>query len=199
MDVDDRLVEITGAGHQVDIDLVYAGAGNLTGRPIYANACCLLHRDAEPRLRHAGELAALCGLRLKVLDAYRPPQAQERLWQSFPDPVYVADAAQGSNHTRGVAVDVTLAEAGGADLDMGTPFDSMELRAHHQAPGLSPQIQRNRFALVGIMAMAGFLAIDSEWWHYELPGARGFPLLQDGRVRCAEKAGNPPPAAAQGG
>jgi D-alanyl-D-alanine dipeptidase len=184
MPCDDRLVEITPERHQVVIDLAYARADNLTGKSIYAGNRCLLHRAAEPGLLRAAAMAALCGLRLKVLDAYRPQQAQERLWRCLPDPEYVAEAGRGSNHTRGVALDVTLVDPQGEELDMGTGFDAMAEPAHHLASGLPPAASRNRFVLVGIMAMAGFRALESEWWHYELPGARSFPLLQDDRIAC---------------
>lgn len=184
MRCDDRLVEITRERHQVTIELAYARAGNFTGHPIYAAECCLLHLEAEPGLLRAAAMALMAGLRLKLLDAYRPQQAQDRLWRFLPNPLYVAEAGRGSNHSRGVALDVTLEDPQGRELDMGTPFDAMEPRAHHLAPGLGPEVNRNRFLLLGIMAHAGFRAIESEWWHYELPEARAFPLLQDERVPC---------------
>jgi len=184
MHKDDRLVEITAERHQVAIDLVYARAGNFTGRPIDATGGCLLPREAEPGLLRAAAMAAMAGLRLKLLDTYRPQQAQDRLWQFLPDPLYVAEAGRGSNHSRGVALDVTLEGPDGRELDMGTAFDAMEARAHHLAPGLGPEVNRNRFLLLGIMAHAGFRAIESEWWHYELPEARAFPLLDDDRLPC---------------
>lgn len=184
MHCDDRLVEITCEQDKVLIDLIYAQAGNLTGRPIYATALCLLRREAATCLHRATELAALCDLRLKILDAYRPPEAQERLWQCIRDPRYVAKVEDGSNHSRGAAVDLTFVNAQGEELDMGTPFDAMEDLAHHFVPGLPAQVQRNRLLLLGIMTQAGFRYLDSEWWHYDLPEARSFPLLQDGRITC---------------
>ena len=48
-----RLVEITPATHRVDIDLVYATDRNLTGKPIYRHAHCLLLAPAEAALRRA--------------------------------------------------------------------------------------------------------------------------------------------------
>ena len=183
---DEELVEITGLDNELVIDLAYAGAGNLTGQVIYEEARCLLHRDAAACLRRAAGLALLAGLRLKVFDAYRPPAAQDRLWRLLPDSRYVADARVGSNHSRGVAVDVTLVNGAGKELDMGTAFDAMLDASHHLAPGLPPAVHRNRFLLLGLMAQAGFRPIDSEWWHYELPDARTFPLVLDGRIRCRE-------------
>ena len=71
--VESRLVELTPERHRLVIGLAYAAPGNFTGRAIYANTCCLLRREAAQGLARAAELAALCGFRLKVLDAYRPP------------------------------------------------------------------------------------------------------------------------------
>lgn len=184
MGIDERLVEITGERHGVAIDLVYARAGNLTGRPIYATGCCLLRREAEACLTRAVHLAGLAGLRLKLFDAYRPPAAQVRLWKSLPDPRYVADAEMGSNHSRGTAVDVTLMDLDGKELEMGTGFDAMIDLSHHHHPELPPLEQRNRLWLLGIMTQAGFKAITSEWWHYELPDARSYPVLTDDRMIC---------------
>ena len=93
----------------VDIDLIYATPANITGRTIYTNMVCLLHADAAAALRAAADLAAAQGCRLRVYDAFRPVEAQWRLWEAFPDPEFVADPREGSNHARGVAVDLTLA------------------------------------------------------------------------------------------
>ena len=180
--MDDRLVELDPDRHGLAIGLAYAGAGNLAGAPVYGNRRCLLHRDAEPGLVRAAAWAAQCGLRLKVLDAYRPPWAQERLWQALPDPRFVASAEEGSCHTRGVAVDVTLEDLQGRELDMGVPFDAMVDEARHFHPALAPAVQRHRAVLLAVMTQAGFQASDTEWWHYQLPGARAYPLLQDDRL-----------------
>lgn len=180
--MDDRLVELDPERHGLAIGLAYAGPGNLAGAPVYGNRRCLVHRDAEPGLVRAAAWAAQCGLRLKVLDAYRPPWAQERLWQALPDPRFVASAAVGSCHTRGVAVDVTLEDFQGGELDMGVPFDAMVDEARHFHPSLVPAVQRNRAVLLAIMIHAGFQASDTEWWHYQLPAAGAYPLLQDDRL-----------------
>ena len=120
-----------------------------------------------------------------MFDGYRPPKAQEIFWKHLPDPRYVADIVQGSNHSRGVAVDLTLVDERGQELDMGTTFDTMNERSHHFDPGLSVQAQRNRLWLLAIMTQAGFKRIDSEWWHYELPEALEFPLISDDSIPCS--------------
>lgn len=179
--MNDTLVEITPLSHGVLIDLAYAGPGNFTGHTIYPDHRCRVHRDLEPLLRRAVELAALTGCRIKVLDAYRTPQAHEVLSTYISDPRYVADPKRGSNHSRGTAVDVTLVDEEGQDLDMGTPFDTMDESSHHGHPGLTAQAHRNRFLLLAIMIQAGFRSLDEEWWHYQLPEARSYPLI-DPRV-----------------
>ncbi len=178
MDGASVLVEITQDTHGVLIDMVYAGADNLTGQPVYESDRCWLHRDVEPCLARAVELAGLAGLKLKVLDAYRSPQAHEVLCRYVSDPRYIADPKRGSNHSRGVAVDLTLVDGQGWALDMGTPFDAMVEQSHHFHPSLPPEVHRNRFLLLGIMTQAGFLSLAEEWWHYQIPEARSYPLIQ---------------------
>lgn len=161
------------------IDLKYATADNLTGAPIYREARCLLHKDAVAALAKSISIAQLAGLSLVVYDAYRPQQAQSILWEVCPDPQYVVDVAIGSNHSRGTAIDVTLKDANGQVLDMGAGFDEMHDRSHAYHPSVPPQAQRNRLLLNAIMFGGGFVGISSEWWHFELPAAAKYPLLDD--------------------
>ncbi|SEI59647.1 D-alanyl-D-alanine dipeptidase [Pseudomonas sp. NFR16] len=179
------LVEVDARALQVEVDLIYAGVDNLAGKQIYQDPRCLLHRDAEARLRQASVLARQAGLRLRIFDAYRPPYAQALLWEALPNPEYVRDPGLGSHHTRGVAVDLTLIDAHGKALDMGTGFDDMRAHSHQFFADLPADVQRNRLLLLGIMLAAGFTYIDSEWWHYELPGADQYPLIDDGSIRLA--------------
>jgi D-alanyl-D-alanine dipeptidase len=177
------LVEVDAQALQVDIDLIYASADNLAGKPIYQDSRCLLHHDAERCLRLASRLARQAGFSLRIFDAYRPPYAQWLLWEALPDPEYVRDPKLGSPHSRGVAVDLTLIDVHGEPLDMGTGFDDMREQSHQFYPDLSPAVQRNRLLLLGIMLGAGFQHIASEWWHYELPEADSYPLIDDHSIR----------------
>lgn len=180
------LVLIEPPEYPVEIDLVYATSNNFVCLPIYAaDAPCLLHPDAAACLMRAAVAARRSGLALKVFDAYRPPAAQEVLWRLCPNPDYVADPRRGSNHSRGVAVDVTLLDEQGAALDMGTGFDEMREQSHHDRPDLPAAAQRNRNLLLGIMLQAGFASLPTEWWHYQLPGAASYPLVHESGVLLA--------------
>ena len=118
-----------------------------------------------------------------MYDAYRPQQAQAVLWNACPDPQYVVDVAIGSNHSRGTAIDVTLMDERGNVLDMGAGFDEMHDRSHAWHPSVPPVAQRNRLLLNAIMFGGGFVGINSEWWHFELPDAARYPLLDD-QIAC---------------
>jgi D-alanyl-D-alanine dipeptidase len=177
------LVEITPQSHAVILSLAYATPQNITGKPIYRQAKCYLHRDAEPKLARAIELAKAIGLTLKIFDAYRPTEAQWMLWNHAPNPEFFADPRKGSPHSRGVAVDLTLVDAAGNELEMGTPFDDMTPNAHHGALTVAPAAQRNRAILLGLMSAAGWDFYKNEWWHYQLFNSRSFPLYAESDMK----------------
>lgn len=178
-----NLVDIAEAFPQSAIDLKYATADNLTGQPIYRDARCLLHVDAARALAKSIDIANVAGYSLLILDAYRPPAAQAILWQACPNQDYVAPLTRGSNHSRGTAVDVTLIDEQGEIVDMGTGFDEMSEHSHPYHPAVPVQAQRNRLMLNAIMLGGGFTGIASEWWHFELPGSKTYPLI-DGVFGC---------------
>lgn len=171
------LVPVGKPEFDVEIELAYATIGNVTGKQIYLEADCYLHPDGAAALQRAIELAKPLGLRFKIFDAYRPVEAQWALWHAFPDPEFVADPRKGGIHTRGIAVDLTLIDAAGRVLDMGTEFDSFAEQAHHARTDISEEAQRNRFLLLGLMSAAGWDFYKNEWWHYQLFKARDYPVI----------------------
>ena len=189
-----QLVQITEQTHEVLIDLMYAGKNNFTGQAIYDHPLCFLHPQAEAGLRLAITAARGLGFRLKILDAFRPQAAQEALWAVAPNPDYIADPKKGSNHTRGVAVDLTLVDADGQALDMGTPVDTMHPASHHFHAGHPAHIQVNRMRLLTVMLEAGFVHHPREWWHYQLPDANRFALIDSHDFMHCLPAGSDKPA-----
>lgn len=183
MPEESEMIDVARMFPELHIDLKYATADNLTGRPIYQESLCLLHTDAATALAKSIGIATLAGLKLVVYDAYRPQQAQAQLWDACPNPEYVVDVAIGSNHSRGTAIDVTLMDEHNNVLDMGAGFDEMDDRSHPYHPSVPPHAQRNRLLLNAIMFGGGFVGIGSEWWHFELPNAASYPLLDD-RFAC---------------
>ena len=173
------LVEITERGHGVVIALAYAGAANLTGAPVYHQAICYLNAEAAQCLERAVTLARPLGFRLKIFDALRPSEAQWKLWNARPDPDFLADPRRGSPHSRGAAIDLTLIDGEGAELEMGTAFDAFTTLSHHGNLVVSAAAQRHRLLLLGLMTAAGWDFYRNEWWHYQLFDAKRHPLLHD--------------------
>jgi D-alanyl-D-alanine dipeptidase len=174
------LVEIAPPHYDVAVSIAYATAHNFTGKPVYARPGCYLNADAAAHLATAIVLAKQLGFRFKIFDAFRPSEAQWILWNHTPDPNFLADPKRGSPHSMGAAVDLTLIDMSGAELDMGTAFDAFTPLSHHGALEISPAAQRNRAILLGLMTAAGWDFYRNEWWHYQLFDARNrYPVLSD--------------------
>jgi zinc D-Ala-D-Ala dipeptidase len=164
----------------VKIDLRYATTDNFVGRDMYAPFdCAWLHKQAANALKQA--LTALKSVRpdlsFVVLDALRPQRVQVQMFNALVGTgleMYVANPARGSIHSFGMAVDISLIDENGAQLDMGTGFDELvdmsqpELEAQFLASGKLNQAQLdNRHLLRDVMQGAGFFGINSEWWHFD--------------------------------
>ncbi len=169
-----------GQLHGIDVDLRYASDNNFVGRNLYQQTdCAYMRSDAAAALERAAQWLAAQqpGTRIRVLDAVRPQRVQEQLYaelEGTPLTQYLAHPARGSIHSFGMAVDVTLLDTHGKELDMGSDFDAMTLLSHpdheaeHLAQGqLRVEHLRNRGWLRAAMRHAGFQSIHSEWWHFD--------------------------------
>ncbi len=161
-------------------DIRYASLNNFMHRYMYAKGSyrCFLRRDAAMSLKKVQDLLHEMSYSLKIFDAYRPYSVTVKFWELIKDERYVANPAKGSGHNRGVAVDLTIIEsATGKELDMGTGFDNFTDTAHHDFKDLPESILKNRNLLRQTMEQAGFKALETEWWHYSLPAAANYELL----------------------
>lgn len=146
--------------------------------------------------RLAAARAALpAGWNLKVWDGYRTYTTQVLMIRSFRRRLEVANphltAAQREklvwryaakpkrkvtrpdSHRTGGAVDLTLVDAEGRELDMGTDHDALVPEAaldfYEKKPRLSPReraVRDRRRILKRAMRKAGFLRYPPEWWHW---------------------------------
>ncbi|MDM4722601.1 M15 family metallopeptidase [Micromonospora sp. WMMA1363] len=161
-----------------------------------AGAYARVRRGLAERLLSA-QRALPAGLRLLIIEGYRPYQAQldiftgyrdelrrrhpgwsaERLHREttkFVSPVEVAP------HRTGGAVDLTLAGADGAELDMGTAVDATPEASHNAcftaAENIPAVARRNRRILAAALGGAGLVNYPTEWWHWSY-GDRYWALL----------------------
>ncbi len=132
------------------------------------------------------------GYALLVLDAARPRSVSRQMYEQMKGTKYekfVANPAKGSMHNYGIAVDITIVDAGGDELDMGfSPFRKSTIELYWQyakkklGVRLTAEQKQNRSLLADIMTAAGFIPLSFEWWHFNgLPKAearRRFPIIE---------------------
>ena len=148
-------------------DMKYATPDNFLKQAVYDCGECYLRKKTAEALVKANEEFKTLGYRIKLFDCYRPLEVQKKMWKVLPGTHYVANPAKGSKHNRGAAVDLTLIDKDGKELDMGTPFDFFGEKAHHTCTTLPKKVLENRKLLKDILNKYNFKSIYSEWWHYE--------------------------------
>jgi D-alanyl-D-alanine dipeptidase len=167
--------DVTALDPSIKLDIRYATANNFTKSKIYDCPRCLLRPEAAKALVKAHKALQKKSLGLKMFDCYRPRPYQQRLWDKVPNPDYVTPPAKGSMHSRGAAVDLTIVDKNGKELDMGTPYDFFGKEAHTDNTSLPAHVLANRKLLREALEAVGFKGIRTEWWHFSFQG-KDFPL-----------------------
>ena len=169
------LVELIKLDPTIKLDIRYATKNNFLGKPVYKEARAFLQRPAAEALVRINQSLRKQGYGLIIHDGYRPWYVTRIFWDVTPEDkkIFVADPAKGSRHNRGCAVDLTLMDATGKEIDMGTPYDFLGKLAeprHEEtflAEGKLTQVQLdNRHILRDAMVAGGFKTIPNEWWHF---------------------------------
>jgi zinc D-Ala-D-Ala dipeptidase len=142
-------------------------------------------RESVAKKLHTASLGLPPGIRLYVIDAWRPMSRQQRIydfvWQcaleTFPERptpalrrtvcrwVAPTDQPAPPGHCTGAAVDVWLVDEDGEILDVCSPYDRFGAAPTYSI-GLGEEAQKNRELLVTTMLNAGFSNCRDEWWHY---------------------------------
>lgn len=145
----------------------------------------------------AADRSLPAGVRLRVVEGFRPVEEQraivasygaelaalhpgigekalERLTSRFVAPVDVAP------HVAGAAVDLTLVDVTGEELDLGTPIDATpeqsEGRCWFAAAGIGADARAHRTLLAEVLGAQGLVNYPTEWWHWS-HGDRYWALL----------------------
>ncbi len=148
------------------LDMRYATSNNFVKIQLYDCGKCYLRPPVAKALLEVQKDLETQHLGLKMFDCFRPRPIQQKLWDKVPDPRYVTNPAKGSMHNRGAAVDLTIVDANGKELDMGTEFDYFGQKAYHTYTKHNDTINANRKILKETMEKHGFSSIRTEWWHY---------------------------------
>lgn len=172
-----RLVDIRTVNRNIRLDIRYATTNNFLKRKLYPISKCALRSSVAQKLSLVQTDLEKIGLGLKVYDCYRPFSVTEQMWEVLPNPNYVANPARGSRHNRGAAIDLTLVDRTGKELEMPTPFDDFTTKAHRNYQGGSAPSRKNRQLLEDAMKKQGFIGITTEWWHFDSEDWQKFAIL----------------------
>lgn len=165
------LVDVRKAIPNIVVDILYATSNNFLGFPVYTHDLCYVHKNMANALKHVQSDLEKMGLGLKIYDGYRPLSAQHAMWDKVQDPRYVSNPASFIGaHIRAAAVDVTLVDTDGNELEMPSGFDEFTERAHLDYMQGSKEALKNREILQTAMKKQGLEPIETEWWHFSLPG-----------------------------
>lgn len=168
-----NLIRLLDRDSDFIIDLKYATENNFTGVKIYQSAECWMDEHTAEILIKARDIFKKDGYRVKIWDAYRPIRAQRKFWEVMPDDNFVARPPEVAkikefrpSHMNGMCVDVTLTDGNGIEIEMPSPFDTMNERASLDCELNSAEGRRNAAHLKEVMESVGFRAYKGEWWHF---------------------------------
>ena len=168
-------INITEQDKNIFVSLMYARDDNFMGKVLYDDLReAYLHPDAISPLLKAQQLLqqAHPDYHLMIFDAARPMYIQQQMWnvvKGTRQQNYVSNPAHGGGlHNYGLAVDVSIANAQGDTIPMGTIVDHLGREAHTDFTAISAEALQNRRLLIRVMREAGFRSLPSEWWHFNL-------------------------------
>ncbi len=165
---DDEYVLVNKYIPDIYVELMYATDNNFTGVRIYDFTDAYLRYGTVKKLANVQKELKEQGYSLKIWDAYRPFEAQQKLWEVYPDPNYVANPANGmKKHNLGGTVDITMVAADGSVISMPTEFDDFSLKADRDYSDIEDEeAVKNVMILQNVMENNGFTGYQGEWWDY---------------------------------
>ncbi|WP_274916859.1 M15 family metallopeptidase [Streptomyces sp. WZ-12] len=165
-----------------------------------AGECGRVRAGVLDRLRSASEKLP-AGIRFLVIEGHRSLAEQGRRFALYEERLRlsgITDSAERRRrasafvspvevapHCAGSAIDLTLIDADGVELDMGGPVNGHrtgdERTCPLDAPGLSQAARDNRSLLAQCLREEGFVNYPSEWWHWSY-GDRYWALMTGARA-----------------
>lgn len=185
-------VDVTLAAPGIVADPRYFGSDNFMGSPVtgYEARKVVVSRPVAAALAKVQAELEVQGMAIKIYDGYRPQRAVDHFMRWIADAsdtktkadyypnvaksdlVKLGYIAEKSGHSRGGSVDLTIvqkAEDGTwQELDMGSPWDYLDVRSHAGSTLVSEAAQMNRKILTDLMVKHGFKPYSEEWWHFTL-------------------------------
>ncbi len=174
---DTSIVSLKSIDSTIVQDVRYATANNFTGKILYPSSKVFIREVVGNMLAKVNQyLKTNYGYRIKIFDAFRPLYVQKIMWAILPDDRFVANPAKGSRHNRGAAVDITLIDEQGNELDMGTAYDDFTEKAGYAYSDFNETVKANRKLLRETMIKFDFIPLDTEWWHFDYKDWKSYSL-----------------------
>lgn len=158
--------EITDVPGRIKLDLKYAEDNLRYGTKIYDCGKCFLTKEAADGLEALIDSFHSDGYSIKIFECYRPRKYQNKMSALESKPSFTGQQLISAMHQRGLAVDFTLCDLEGNELDMGTDFDHSGQEAYHDFAELPEAIKQRRRYLLNTTRVFGFQGTRTEWWHY---------------------------------
>jgi D-alanyl-D-alanine dipeptidase len=174
------LVDVKSIDSSIQVDLVNSDPKKNYFRENFYNGLTKAYLQEEIVVKLSKAQAILRSKKtaysLLILDAARPRSVSRRMYEKMKGTKFekfVANPQKGSLHNYGVAVDLTIVDAKGDELDMGfTPFRKSTIEIYWQYAkiklgfNLTDTQINNRKLLADTMVAAGFIPLSFEWWHF---------------------------------
>jgi zinc D-Ala-D-Ala dipeptidase len=174
------LVNVSKIDNTIKVSLVNSDPKKNFFREDYYNGLnkAYLRKFVAVKLSHAQEIlkSRKSHYSLQILDAARPRSVSKAMYEKMKGTKfekYVANPTTGSMHNFGIAVDITIVDVNGKEIDMGlSPFNKNAIEIYWQYAKmkmgfkLSEQQKSNRTLLSDVMQSAGFDSLSFEWWHF---------------------------------
>lgn len=177
--IDAGLVNVNEVDETINVDLVNSDPDKNFFRENYYNGLnkAYLRKEVAIKLSLAQKYlkSEFPEYSILIMDAARPRSVSKRMYDKMKGTKfekYVANPNKGSMHNYGIAVDVTIVDVNGDEIDMGfTPFFKSNLAIYWgyvklRMFDLSESQKHNRNLLSRVMKKAGFIPLSYEWWHF---------------------------------
>ena len=173
----DGFVLLTSLDSDIVVDLKYATTDNFTKKVIYTSKVSVLRKSTAEKLVKANTELKKLGYRIKVWDGYRPVYVQQIFWDIVKDSRFVANPKNGGSiHNKGCAVDVTLVDKNGNNVNMPSKFDDFSINANRTNSKMTNEAKKNMNLLTNCMIDNGFTTINTEWWHFEDVDSKNYKI-----------------------
>lgn len=155
--------------YDVKVSMKLSTSETTIGQPFYTRNLCMLQYDTLQLLIKAINKFKKDGYTVVIYDAYRPTSVQQRWFDVVKVHKWVANPSigMGGVHDRGTAIDMSLIDKDGNELEMPTAMHTFTNDSARNSENMTETARENMNYMMRVMVSCGFTYINSEWWHFQ--------------------------------